>query len=127
MKAATCHPDRFCYAKGLCRICYKNVLKSTPRIRKIALCHPDRKHKAKGLCEACYCKQRRPARPSKRRLEKILTRKYIRRKYLNGPLPDKVQKMLDGWLPKLEDPAIVVDLVRKIFSTQKELRGVYTA
>ena len=130
MKPATCHPNRDCHAKGLCSTCYKITRKGKsagPLVLKIALCHPGRKHKAKGLCEACYYKQRRSVCPSKRRIEKILTRKYKRRKFLDGPLPDKVQKMMDNWLPKLDDPAIVVDLVRKIFSTQKQLPGGYSA
>ena len=97
MKAATCHPDRYCHARGLCNMCYKRERKL-----KTVLSHPKRQSKAKD-------------------------KKYTRRTYLDGPLTDKVQKMMDNWLPKLEDPAIVVDIVRRIFHTQKELKGVYSA
>jgi hypothetical protein len=103
MTRAKCHPKRRCKAKGLCASCYAMSLP-----KKKALCHPEKRHKAKGLCGVCY---------------------EIKRK--EGPQPLKlrfdVEKMMDNWLPKLDDPGIVVDLVRKIFSTQKELRGVYSA
>jgi hypothetical protein len=120
MKYAECHPDRRHYAYTLCRPCYKNIHEPTI---KIAKCHPERKHKAKGLCEACYYKKRNLARVKKNRI----IRERTKQKYQENPLPDKVQKVMDNWVAKLEDPALVENLVRGIFNTRKPRTGVYSA
>ena len=65
-KAATCHPDRWIAAKGLCAACYRRWLRSQGRL-KPAPCHPEKPHYAKGLCSWCYKKSMMAAWPSEKR------------------------------------------------------------
>lgn len=53
-RQATCHPDRWHYGKGYCRLCYQKH-KKVNSVR--AKCHPDRPHHGRGLCRRCWYKK----------------------------------------------------------------------
>lgn len=53
---ATCHPDKFVHAWGLCNRCYQRAHKR-PVNKRRAVCHPDRPFASKGLCKPCYMQQ----------------------------------------------------------------------
>jgi hypothetical protein len=57
-----CHPERTCYARGMCKECYR---KSRPDRKGPAKCCEGRKEYAKGLCERCYSAERREKHPDK--------------------------------------------------------------
>jgi hypothetical protein len=62
---ATCHPDKWHRANGLCDVCYRRQKQNRQYYRKkgttrnpmygkrMAVCHPDRKYHSKGLCVSC--------------------------------------------------------------------------
>lgn len=49
---ASCHPERWNKARGMCSSCYYRWHRDNSKVR--ATCHPDRVHFAKGLCRSCY-------------------------------------------------------------------------
>lgn len=59
MSKATCHPGRPAYRLGICRQCYKQLLKQR---KEPAACHPERHNYFSGLCKTCFREsKRRPA------------------------------------------------------------------
>ena len=109
MKAATCHPTRIHKAHGLCASCYNMKLRgAVVRQKKKALCHPGRKHRALNMCQACYDKLRRD-------------------QGRKPQLPRRAAKIMQNWMPKLEDPAVVLDIIRRVFNSPKKLEGRYSA
>ena len=58
-----CHPDRKYHAVGLCKQCYRTVLRRMKGIQekkpaRVAECHPERKHYVKGQCYQCWNRDR---------------------------------------------------------------------
>lgn len=57
---ATCHPNEWASAHGLCKKCARKKLAAKRETAWVssnggaATCHPNRKEKARGLCRSCY-------------------------------------------------------------------------
>lgn len=81
--AATCHPGRVHWAKGLCQSCYTmqwrrdNPEKVAARVKRSAPCHPDKPVFSNDLCSTCYRQQWRAAN---REQERSYSRTYQRKR-----------------------------------------------
>lgn len=113
---ATCHPDRYVLANGLCSQCYERERARTRKNKwsendkgKRATCHPEKRNYSKGLCRACHQKKFKEDNPEKKKVYY----QQIRDNWIRYSLYSRFRMTVEQYDAKLQEQNGVCAICRK--------------